>query len=536
VAVLVAAPACGVSGAAKGAGDETLRINTYRSASSLDPALAPGPYGPNALIRQYSEPLLRAGADGTTVVGAAAERFNVSPDGLTYTFHLSPAGRYNDGSSVRAGDFVYAWRRLVDPRTAAPFAATFTEHLRNGRQLADVDGRDAAGVDAALDRLGLRAIDDATFEVTLAEAVPSFPWIATLSAGAPVRSDVVTRYGPGWALKPQTLVTNGPFRVSAVAAGSSVTLVPNRFYRTQPHLRRIVAYQLGTDANAAWARYLNDELDISNGPPAPALPAALGDQRLRGQETDRPEASISYLVLNTTRPPFDNPKVRLAVAKAVDRRLYARLGIGLVSLTPLDDLVPAGVPGRVAAASDPQAFDPGAARALLTASGVSRDQLGDVHLLTAPSDALAATLVQDQLRENLGVGAVIDSAEDASVRTSHGDFQLSLNGYFGAPFPDAGPFFDVFLAGRPANHSGWNDPRYDRLVTQADRTASSEERSRLYQQADEILAEAAPVAFMGQVVRHYWVKPWVHGIKVSAGDDADFPGDTASTAISVTRR
>lgn len=533
IAVMLGAAGCGnatsspATGSARLAAEQVLHINSFFQPPSFDPGRDPGAFGPSALIRQYVEPLLGLTADAKGVRGAAAQSYEVSSDGLTYTFHLRSDGRYNDGQPVKAQDFVYGWRRLLDPRLAAPLADTFSL-VRGAGELAALDPKaDAAKIGLQLTTLGLAAPDDLTFRVTLAYAAPYFKFIAAIPAGAPIRQDVVEKYGfDRWASKPETLVTNGPFRVAERVTGQSVTLVRNPYFRQQPRLATIVAYQLsGSNVGVAWNKYLNNEIDISNGPPGNSVVQALSDPVLGKQVLQYDEPSESWLTFNTKKAPFDNPKVRLAFTEAIDRRAYVQdFSRNLVE--PLSGLIPRGIPGYDRRVGTAESFNPDRAKALLASSGVAPSTLAGIHILTRNFTSKDTQFVQDQIQRNLGVTMTIDAVEDASTQLSRGNFQVYGPDYaYGAAYPDPRLFMDQFLTGSTTTSTGWSDPGYDRLVRQADATTDSARRLFLYQQAEEMLLAQAPVAVFSQTKRLFWIKPWVKGIVSSPFDDADFPGD-----------
>src|SRR4029077_7438740 len=132
-----------------------------------------------------------------------------------------------DGVPVKAQDFVYAWQRLIDPRLAAPNETLFANAVLNGGRVSLLDPqRDAASIDNALNTLGLKAVDDLTFQVQLARPDPAFLWLAALPASAPIRKDVVVQSGDKWATNPLTLVTDGPFKVSDMVKNDHISVVP----------------------------------------------------------------------------------------------------------------------------------------------------------------------------------------------------------------------------------------------------------------------------------------------------------------------
>lgn len=518
--------------------DQTLNLFSFFKPVSFDPGRqGAGTSGGNAFGRQYAEPLLKPGP-GTErepdVVPAAAESFQASGDGLTYTFKLRADGRYNDGQPVKAQDFVYGWRRLIDPRAAAPFGPKFAAVVKGGPEAAALRaGTPAADVDAALDRLGVRAVDDRTFEVTLAQPAPYFRWIASLHQGAPIRQDVVDRAGSDtWATKPETLVTNGPFMVSDIGQ-TSTTMVANPHYRDKPLIARTVSFY-GIGQAPSWTKYLNNELDISNGPLLGARDAALKDPRFKDEILRFPELAISWLEFNNTRAPFDNPKVRLAFAQAIDRDAFARIAVDKGSI-PSTTYIPRGMPGHNPRVGTPQQFDPQKAKATLDSSGVDREQLRNIELLTSNVFTPDALFLKDQIEKNLGISMSIAEIGDSATlndRVKQGNFQArtTFQGH-SANYPDPQDFFDSFLPTAPDNSARWKNAEYERLVREADTSTDAGKRGRLYDQAHEILVREAPVAFLLQLERVFWVKPWVKGIARTQLDSAAFPGDLYSKEI-----
>jgi oligopeptide transport system substrate-binding protein len=213
--------------------DQTLRLLLEDQPGSLDPGQTQYPYE-TAVLRAISEPLLKPMADLSGVVPAAAQSYDVAAGGAVFVFHLRQAAGYSDGTPVKAQDFVYAWQRLIDPRLAAPEGPFFAGTILNGDKVSVLDPqRDAAKIDAALNTLGLKALDDNTFQVTLAQPDPAFIWLAAMPAGAPVRQDLVKKNGDKWAAGPDTLITNGPFRVSEMVANDHITMGPQRWRNTR---------------------------------------------------------------------------------------------------------------------------------------------------------------------------------------------------------------------------------------------------------------------------------------------------------------
>lgn len=519
------------------ADEQVLNVFAFFEPPSWDPARqGPATFGGNGLRRQYTEALLKPEADveDPGVTTAAAEDFEVSDDGLVYTFDLRDEGAYNDGEPVTASDFVFAWQRLIDPRVPSPMGGLFS--VVEGAEEVAAMGTEASDpeLDEALAELGLEAVDEDTFEVTLAHPAPYFEWVAAETAGAPVREDVVAEHGADeWATSPDTLTTNGPFQL-AETGENEVVFEPNPHYAgEEPTLERLVA-GFGLGPAPRWTEYENDELDISNGPPPESFEAALNDPEYEDEIMRFPELSTQWLGFNTDAAPFDDLRARLAVTKAIDRDAYNEVGAD--TGFPAASLVPEGMPGHNPEV-DAQAFDPEAAQQLLDEAGVDAGDFEGVTLLTAPPQETNALFIADQLSEHLGVEVEVDSVGESAVRDSRlqeGDYHMRQT-FIGhaANYPDPQDFFDVFLSDSRDNQPGWESQEYDELVREADRTTDMDARLELYDQAHEILAEEAPVAFLVQLERVFWVKPWVSGITRTPIDTAFWPGDLYSTRVEI---
>jgi oligopeptide transport system substrate-binding protein len=187
---------------------QVLRVAVPALPAETDPALTE-PYD-SGLARVAFEALLKPKPDLSDVQSAAAAAYAVSGDGLTYTFHLQPRGAWSDGTPVRAQDFLLGWRRVLDPRVNSPVADLLAATVKNAGDYDNLDPtNDAAKIPAFLDGLGLAALDDHTFIVTLAHPSYAFKWIATVPALAPARADVPAGHaGPG----------NGPFQLQSTSA------------------------------------------------------------------------------------------------------------------------------------------------------------------------------------------------------------------------------------------------------------------------------------------------------------------------------
>jgi oligopeptide transport system substrate-binding protein len=505
--------------------DQTLSVLLDDQPATLDPGQTQYP-SENAVLRAVSEPLLKPKADLSGVNPAAAETYDVSSNGTVYTFHLRKTAQYWDGTSVKAQDFVYAWQRLIDPRLAAPNGPFFAAAILNGEQVSGLDPqRDASQIPTALGTLGVKAVDDFTVQVTLSHPNPAFVWLAAMPAGGPIRQDVVTKYADKWATSPDSLVTNGPFRVTEMVPNVHLTVVPNpHYWGAKPKLTTIT-FDVVNDGAVALARYKNGELDQIDVQPAQAAVVA-GDGHLNADLVKTPALSVFWIVFRLDQAPLNNVKVRQAIAAAIDRDAFiAQIfqGQGLPAAT----FIPKGMHGYAPDLGSTQTFDVARARATFAASGVSAKDLSAVKFsYDQSSDFSKATakFIHDQLKTNLGVEITLE-ALDTNTLSSHldtGDFQVAGPLGWMADFPDPSDWFGIFLTTSSNNFAFYQNKQYDSFVKAAGSDIEPDRRAQEYKQAQSMLANDVPVAFLAQPMSWYLVRPYVRGVTTSPVDE--WPG------------
>ncbi len=505
--------------------DQTLRVLLDDQPPTLDPGQTQYPYE-TAVLRTISEPLLKPTADLKGVTPAAAQSYDVTNNGTVYVFQLRKTAQYWDGTPVKAQDFVYAWQRLIDPRLAAPNGPFFAAAILNGEQVSGLDPqRDASQIPTALGTLGLKAVDDFTVQVTLSHPNPAFVWLAAMPAGGPIRQDVVTKYADKWAGSPDSLVTNGPFRVTEMVPNVHLTVVPNTHYwGTKPKLTSIT-FDVVNDGAVALAKYKNGELDEIDVQPAQAA-AVAGDAHLNVDLVKAPALSVFWIVFRLDQAPLDNVKVRQAIAAAIDRDAFiAQIfqGQGL----PAQTFIPKGMRGYAPDLGSTQTFDVARARATFAASGASAKDFAAVKFsYDQSSDFSRATakFIHDQLKTNLGVDITLE-ALDSTTLGSHldtGDFQIAGPLGWMADYPDPSDWFGIFLTTSSNNFAFYQNKQYDSFVRAAGSDLEPDRRAQEYKQAQSMLANDVPVAFLAQPVSWYLVRPYVRGVTTTSVDE--WPG------------
>ena len=472
------------------------------------------------------------------IPAAAKENPKLSADGLTYTYTLRDGLKYSDGSPVTAKDFAYGFTRLCDPNVAGEYS--FTGYVIVGCEAysnMDTKKSTKAELDAAKAKLGIKVNGDKEISITLNEKAPYFNSIAALWVGAPVRESDVTKGGDKWT-EPATFIGNGPFKLTEWKHNEKMVFERNDNYRTPAKLKRWTEVMIN-EAAVAFAAYRNNELDLV-GVGAEQLRTIDSDADLKAQTVDVGGSCTIYAGFNNTKPPFDDPKVRLAFAKSFDRKAYitdvAKIG------APADPggFIPPGLPGYDAG-DTAQKFDPAAAKALLAQSKYANTDVMKNIKFGYSASATGKTRVewlQAQWQTNLGVTIAPDPV-DATTYTSlvkklETTPQIFRLGWC-ADYPDQQDWLTtVFHSSSTTSHSGYKNANFDTMVRKADADPNPESRDKTYQDASRILSQDAPAAWWYYTAGKYLRKPWVKGITDTSIDFE--PGSFAYAAIGVTAK
>ncbi len=481
-----------------------------------------------AVIRQVFEPLLVFDKDLKPSPGAASS-YDISADGKTYTFHLRQGSKWSDGQPVTAKDFVYSFKRILDPATAADYATFLTD-------AGIVGAADFNSKKGTADQVGVRAVDDNTLEIQLQAPIGYFPNIVALWVVAPLRQDIIEKAGDGWAQDPSTYIGNGAFKMSEWVHQDHITLVPNPNYAgTRPTLQKVTLLMV-TSNEADYAAYRNNERDWTLVPDAD-VQAVRNDPQLSKEAHEYTELTTFWLVMNNAKTPLDKPLVRKAFAKAIDRQALIRdiaSGVG----KPATSMIPPGMPGYQADLGKDIDFDPTAAKDMLKQAGFADPaQFPQLHFKfgTTSANQARAEFIQAQLKQNLGVDIVLDSMESKAYQAAYKakDYDLAWTGW-GADYPDPQNFM-TGLFGCNASNNKYNycNKEFDAAAAKGDTGTDLAQRLQAYAQAQGILVSDTPVAPLYYRGRMVLVKPWVQNMVITPKDD--YPGMSFLNALSVAK-
>jgi len=521
------------------AAQQILRINDGTEPNSYDPTQETYSYEA-AVGRNTFQSLLQPKADLSDVQAAAAKSYDVSSDGLTYTFHLQPNAKWSDGKPVTASDWVYGYQHLLNPALAAGYVDPFFDGTIAGAQgYGSVDVTSASAIDTYISGLGLSAPDANTFVIKLQHPAAFFKWVVTLWVAVPLRKDVVESAAGGtfpstdttkpevWANNASTIVGNGPFKISEIVSKDHVTLVPNNnYWGGAPKIQQLIYYFIA-DGNTAFSKYQTGALDIINTPIADVT-VVRGDPVLSKQAHLYPELTTFWMTFNTKEAPFDNADVRMAFAKSIDRNALVN-DVEHGTDKAIQSLIPNGMAGYDTS-DNSQAFDPTAAKALLVKAGVTAATLNNFKLLTrnTTGNKTINQYIVNQWNTNLGLNIQLNVIDSKTVTTDirKGNFDIYGPDGWGADYPDQQDWMDIFTSG--ACHSlNWGCPTlngYDALVQKADTELSQTQRNADYLTAQKQLIDTAAVGFIYQQFEYDLVQPYVN-INRTAFDDEYTPGD-----------
>jgi oligopeptide transport system substrate-binding protein len=462
--------------------EKILRISQRNEPATLDPQLATLP-DEFFIIRALGEGLLVPNPDGGAPLPGVAERYDVSPDGLTYTFHLRPNAKWSNGDPVTSQDFIRLIKRALTPATAAPKAALFFP-IKSARQF--YLGQ------SMMFNVWASAPDARTLQLTLERPTADFPAIVASGPWIPVHQ--------------AANVGNGPFILTEWKPNQHIAVRKNPHYWDGANVKlddiRFLAMDNGDTEERAFRA---GQLDVTMAVPFTKLAGYRAEQPSRLQSV--PLHETRYLVLNTTRPPLDDVRVRRALALALDRTTL--VDKVLLSGQPAFNFVPAGLGGYAPAERITENITE--ARRLLAEAGFPEGRgFPKLELATWPVNPAQLEAVQQMWRRELGIEIAIAPREARTHLASlaSGDFALA----FMTAIPDydgASDLFTQLTSAHPLNYPHWRSAEFDRLVAAAATSLDPAARNAAYQQAEKLLLAEMPVIPLYFNTQNFLVAPRV---------------------------
>ncbi len=450
---------------------------------SLDPALLTGQADMRVAIGLF-EGLTRFEPKTSRAIPGLAERWEISPDGCTYIFHLRTNLVWSTGEPITADDVVYSWRRALNPVTASEYAGLLF-FVKNAENFTNGKIEDPA-------RVGVQALDPLTVRIELNHPTLFFPDICAQPVAGVVPRQAIEKYGDRW-LMAKPLPVSGPYELVYWRLNDKIRLRKNPRYwdaaNTQSDLIDILP--VGS-ANAALNLYERGEADIVWD--AALIPAGLLDVLLQRPDFHTFTCLDTYFVrINVTRKPFDDPRVRQALALAVDKeRIVKKITMG--GERPASHLVPDGTANYTSPVG--LGYNPARARQLLAEAGYPGGKSFPrfEYLFNAAAGGGSkihekiAVELQQMWRDELGIQMDLRQVEWAAYLNAltHLDYDLARSGWV-ADYNDPNTFLGCFTSNDGNNRTGWKNARYDELVRAANQESDLQKREKLFQDAETLL-------------------------------------------------
>lgn len=470
--------------------DQIIHIGNLGEPNDLDPAYPDSQQTGNIIMGLF-EGLAQYDAKTCEPVPAVAERWEASADGLTWTFHLRSNAKWSNGDPVTAGDFVYAYQRVLSPGLGAEYASMLFV-LKNGEEYNSGKITDASLV-------GAKASDAHTLVLSLAHPVPYLPTMVCHHSWYPVHPATIEKFGrkdqrgTAWT-RPGNLVGNGYFILSEWKPHQYIRLTKNPNYWDREHIRLNEAFFYPIeDMNAEEGAFRTGQLHVT---------ASLPTSKVAVYEKEHPEfiqpdpflATYVYR-FNVTKPPLNDVRVRRALAMSIDRDRIVRAILRGHQL-PADHFTPPNTAGFTAKASVPA--DIPAAQKLLAEAGYPGGKgfpRLEIFFNTNEAHQQIAEAIQQMWRTNLGIDVSLlnQEAKVWADTMRQMNYQVGRFAWIG-DYLDPSTFLDIMTSDSGNNQTGWKNAEYDRLIAAAKNAPDQATRYQYFQRCEEILAEECPMA------------------------------------------
>lgn len=433
-----------------------------------------------------------------------AKSWDISPDGRTYTFHLRNDAKWSNGDPVTADDFLFSYQRVLSKNLGSPYTARFY-HLTGAEDY-------HKGITQDFSTVGIKAVDDHTLQLQLKEPIPYFLSLISFMTWYPVHKDTLLKHGnsdqrgTGWT-RTNNLVSNGPFKLKEWNMGHPLIVEKNPHYwdSSQIRLNQIHFHPI-TNSNTEELAFKTGKLHLTETIPLPKVASYKDSPFL----FTTPFFSTYTYAFNTTKPPFNDPRIRQALSLSIDRKSIVE-NVTKRQETPAHSFVPFTDEGYHSTAKLQE--DVEKAKQLLAEAGYPNGQgFPPVTLLYNTSDAhrSVAEALQYMWSKNLNIHVELVNQEWKSFlkERAGGTFNLYRLGWVG-DYMDPNAFLEIFTSQSANNMSGWSNPEYDNLISLANQTMDQQQRFAYLDKAENILMQELPVMPIYFYVTTYLKQPSV---------------------------
>lgn len=487
---------------------QTLKLTTTTEIPSMDSSKTTDSMS-FEVLNNVNEGLLRLGEEDDVVDGIAKkDETEISEDGLTYTFHLRDA-KWSNGEPVTANDFVYAWQRAVDPKTASEYSFILY-YVKNAEQIFNSK--------LPKDQLGVKAIDDKTLQVTLEQATPYFLQLTTFGTYLPQNQKFVESQGDQYGLEADTQLYDGPFTLSEWKHAESFTLTKNDNYWDKDTVKLSeIKYNVVKDTSAAVNLYENGDID-----------KVILDSEFVDKYKEDPEyktqldARLVFFRFNQKLDLFKNEKVRKAFDLAYDKEAITTAILN-------DGSKPAYwlVPSEWVKGPDDKDFrehngdfNPYNVEEAQKLWAEAKKELGkdsfELKMLSYDDTTRkkAAEYIAGELTKNLPGLKITVAPQPFEIKLDQEkklEYDFSFSGW-GPDYPDPMTFIDMFISSSAFNEMDYKNPKYDQLVNDAKKEVDPQKRWDYMVEAEKVIMDEAGISPIYQRGRAYLEKDSVKGI------------------------
>ncbi|WP_323705318.1 peptide ABC transporter substrate-binding protein [Mammaliicoccus sciuri] len=510
VAVLILS-ACSSGGGSKDKSDETLDLQINGDVPTMDSAMATDGLSFDMFF-QTMEGLYTLDKDDKAIPAVAKGDPKITNDGKKWTIKLRDDAKWSNGDPVTAHDFVFAWRKVVDPDTASEYAYILYD-IKNAEEINSGDKKP--------EELGVKAVDDHTLEFELTKSLPYYKELLSFGTFMPQNEKFVKKQGDKYGTTVKTTLYNGPFKMTDWKTDDKVTLEKNDDYWDKDKVKlNKVNYKVVKEASTAVNLYETNKLDIVD------LPAEqvkkYKDDKAFNTELD---TVTYYFKLNEdTVPEFKNEDFRLAFAKAIDKEAYVKNNLNNGSI-PTDNFVPKdfvkdskGKEYQDGVKNTNQYNVKEAKEHYEKAKKALGKDKFTIELMTYDKDTAKrdAEYFKEQLEKNLD-GVTIKIKQQPFKQkldlVSKGEYEMSLENWI-PDYPDPMTFLELYVTDGSHNNTGWSNKEYDSIIKAADSSLASNPDKRLseLQRAEGMLLNEAGIVPLYQVGVAQLQKPNVKNV------------------------
>lgn len=486
---------------------------------TLDPTFS-SDTASSRVIQDMFEGLVSEGLNGD-VVPALAESWEVDDTGMVYTYHLRKDAKWSNGEPITAADFEYSLKRAINPATAAPYAWYLTMARFNNAEAINKGEK-------PIDELGVKAVDAHTLKITLDQPVPYFTKMMVHPSTYPVYKEVVEKYGDNWT-KPEHIVTSSAYKLSKWVLNERIVLERNeRYWNNDKTVINQVTYLPIQDLTAEYNRFRTGEIDITSSFPLEQYKAI---KKERPDELlTMPSLGTYYYLFNMDKAPFDDARVRKALAYSIDRNVVTDIILGQGQL-PAYGVTPPSVSGfeapKLAWGEISQKERNKKAKELLAEAGYSPNNPLEFELVynTSESHKKLALVVSSMWKKNLGVNVELANQEWKTFleKLREKNFELARYAWVG-DYNEASTFLSYFES-HGMNYSGWSNIDYDKAMSSAIKAPNDNKRNQFYQKAEQVFAEEMPAIPLYFYTRSVLKQTKVGGYSIENAGDARFTRD-----------